>query len=75
MFACWISNKEIDANFISQFNTLLKMGIENMDKAIEKESENYPHCEDPEDYLNNKISYKLDGEKRKGMELFLSKIN
>ena len=74
VFACWISNKEIEKDFIFEFNTSLKMGIENLEEAIKKESKNYPHCKNTKEYLNHKISYTLDEDKRKGMELFLSKI-
>ena len=75
VFACWISNRNIEENFTSEFNKSLKMGVENIEEAIKKESDNYPHCKNPKEYLNNKISYLLDENKRKGMELFLDKIN
>ena len=75
VFACWISNKNIEENFTSEFNKSLKMGVVNIEEAIKKESDNYPHCKNPNEYLNNKISYLLDENKRKGMELFLDKIN
>ena len=75
VFACWISNKNIEENFTSEFNKSLKMGVENVESAIKKESDNYPHCKNPKEYLNNKISYLLDENKRKGMALFLDKIN
>ena len=74
VFACWISNKNIDKNFLSEFNSALKFGLSEIDKAVEIEKHNYPHCNNPNDYLNNKISYILDEEKRKGMEVFLSMI-
>jgi len=75
VFACWISNKNIEENFTSEFNKSLKMGVVNIEEAIKKESDNYPHCKNPKEYLNNKISYLLDENKRKGMQLFLDKIN
>ena len=75
VFACWISNKNIEENFTTEFNKSLKMGVENVEEALKKESDNYPHCKNPKEYLNNKISYLLDENKRKGMELFLDKIN
>ena len=53
----------------------LKKGLSNIDKALSLEGNSYPNCENPEDYLNNKISYSLDTEKQKGMELFLRKIS
>ncbi len=74
VFACWISNKNIDKNFLSEFNSALKFGLSEIDKAVEIEKHNYPHCNNPNDYLNNKISYILDEEKRKGMKVFLSMI-
>ena len=74
VFACWISNKNIDKNFLSEFNSALKFGLSEIDKSVEIEKHNFPHCNNPNDYLNNKISYILDKEKRKGMEVFLSMI-
>ena len=74
VFACWVSNKKIEDDFISEFNESLKTGVKNMYKAIDKESVNYPHCLNPVDYLNHKISYNLDTKKRRGMELFLTKV-
>ena len=75
VFACWISNKEIDKSFLSEFNSALKLGLLEIDKSVAIEKHNFPYCENPIDYLNNKISYYLDDNKRKGMELFLNKIN
>ena len=74
VFACWISNKNIDQGFLSEFNYALKSGLSEIEKAVEIEKHNFPHCNNPNDYLNNKISYILDEEKRKGMEVFLSMI-
>ena len=74
VFACWISNKNIDKNFLSEFNFALKFGLSEIDKSVEIEKHNFPHCKNPNDYLNNKISYILDKKKIEGMKLFLSKI-
>jgi len=74
VFACWISNKNIDKNFLSEFNSALQFGLSEIDKAVEIEKHNFPHCNNPNDYLNNKISYILDKEKREGMKVFLSMI-
>ena len=74
VFACWISNKNIDKNFLLEFNSALKFGLSEIDKAVEIEKYNFLHCNNPNDYLNNKISYILDEEKRKGMKVFLSMI-
>ena len=74
VFACWIANKKIDEDFIKEFNTALSFGLQNTQKAIDSTAAIYNHCKNPADYLNNKISYQLDAEKKKGMELFLEKI-
>jgi len=74
VFATWVSNKELPKDFILTFNVALEHGLQNMDKAIALEWDNYPNCENPEDYLNHKISYLLDAEKQKGMALFLEKL-
>ena len=54
-------------DFILTFNVALEHGLQNMDKAIALEGDNYPNCENPEDYLNHKISYLLDAEKQKAL--------
>ena len=74
VFAAWVANKKLPQDFIVDFNKALEKGLSDMQKALTFEGDNYLNCENPEDYLNNKISYNLDIEKQKGMELFLRKI-
>lgn len=73
VFACWVANKEIDEKFISQFNKALKFGVNNIEKSIKSATATYSHCINSADYLNNKISYILDADKKEGMALFLGK--
>ena len=75
VFAAWVSNTKLPQDFINTFNKALERGLSNIQKALALEVESYPNCDNLEDYLNNKISYKLDAEKLKGMELFLRKIS
>ena len=75
VFAAWVANTKLTKDFIVSFNKALEKGLSNIDKALALEGDSYPNCENPEDYLNNKISYNLDVEKQKGMELFLRKIS
>ncbi len=75
VFAAWVANTKLPIDFIISFNKALEKGLSNIDKALALEGDSYPNCENPEDYLNNKISYSLDSEKQKGMELFLRKIS
>ena len=74
VFAAWVANTKLTKDFIVSFNKALEKGLSNIDKALALEGDSYPNCVNPEDYLNNKISYRLDAEKQKGMELFLRKI-
>jgi chorismate dehydratase len=74
VFAAWVANKKLPKNFISTFNKALEKGLSDIDRALALEGDNYPNCTNPKDYLNNKISYNLDSEMRKGMELFLRKV-
>ena len=74
VFAAWVANKKLPQDFIVDFNKALKNGLSDIDAALNLKGNNYPSCEKPEDYLNNKISYNLDSEMRKGMELFLRKV-
>ena len=74
VFAAWVANKKLPKDFIIVFNKALEKGLSDIDTALALEGANYPNCTNPKDYLNNKISYTLDAEKKKGMELFLNKL-
>jgi chorismate dehydratase len=71
VFACWVANKEIDPEFIVEFNQALKKGIVNIPDVISENSDLLP-VEDLENYYQENISYPLNEKKRKGLELFLS---
>lgn len=74
-FAVWASHEKIeDREFLKAFNNALKYGTENITTALSSHSNPYPNF-DPEDYLTNKISYKLDSEKLRAIDLFIGKIN
>lgn len=73
VFACWVSTRQPEPEFIESFNNALRFGIENIDDAI-KENPNKFEGFDAADYLKHKISYDFNGEKRKGLELFLKMI-
>ena len=74
VFATWVANKKLPHDFICDFNAALKCGLNDIDKAIAVEMVNCLNCENPADYLNNKISYALSAEMKKGMELFLKQV-
>lgn len=71
VFAAWVSNKEIPARFITSFNEANKVGLDNIGDVI---AENHYPFYDLRTYYTKNILYYLDVDKRKGMELFLSKL-
>jgi len=73
VFACWVANKTIDPEFISEFNKVLIYGILHIPEVIVENSSNYPGC-DLGDYFRDNIYFPLDDSKRKGLELFLKYI-
>ncbi len=75
VFAAWTANKMLDAGFIQRFNNALKKGISEIDDAIKDyQNKNSLINVNLEKYLKKSISYNLDNEKRKGMQLFLDML-
>ena len=71
VFAAWIANKKLPANFITAFDEANALGLQHLDEVI---AENICPYFDLEKYFTECISYALDDEKRKGMKLFLDKL-
>jgi len=71
VFAAWISNKKLPEEFIRAFDEANAIGLNKIDKVIKQN--NFVHY-DLEKYYTRCISYGLDDEKRKGLELFLTKL-
>ena len=69
VFAAWISNKPLTAEFIKSFNEANAYGIDNISSVIS--SLNYNNSVDLEEYFRKYISYTLDEEKRKALKKFL----
>ena len=72
VFAAWVSNKPLPADFIAAFNEANKLGLENIDRAV---AENPYEIYDLQTYYRKNISYELTADKRKGLEKFLSFIS
>jgi chorismate dehydratase len=68
VFAAWISNKRLPPDFITEFNKINKVGLDNIDKVVE---ENSYAIYDLYFYFTREISYDLNSEKRKGLKKFL----
>lgn len=71
VFAAWVSNKKLDENFINDFNKVNEFGLNNLDKVVK---ENPFKSFDLNTYYKQCISFDLDENKKKGLRLFLEKI-
>ena len=71
VFAAWISNKELPAEFVQAFNEANRIGLEHIDEVVAETP--FPYY-DLKKYFTENIHYLLDTEKKKGLELFLSMI-
>lgn len=74
VFAVWASVKDLGIS-ISEFETALETGLEKIDEAIAEAKIHYPEHYPIENYLRNRISYRLDSDKLKGLETFLTKLS
>ena len=72
VFAAWVANKELPEDFVLEFNEANALGFQHLEEIIEETP--YPAF-DLEFYYKHSISYKLTEDKKRGMELFLEKIN
>lgn len=72
VFAVWASNKTIPATFITEFNSALKLGIQNIPAVISDlpKRDNF----DLDDYLTNKLDYSLNESKILALDLFFNYI-
>jgi len=73
VFACWIANKPLDIEFISDFNKALAHGLLHLAEVIDECEKDYPGYQ-LDEYFYRNIFFIFDDSKRKGLELFL-KLN
>lgn len=73
VFACWVSKTNLDRAFQKEFNIALKYGIDNIDDAIFEKQTLYSNV-NYKDYLNKKISYNLNTDKKRALTFFLERI-
>lgn len=70
VFATWVSAKKVDPTFQKEFDDALRYGVNHLDEAVQMHQKlNHP----PEfiyNYLSNNISYIMDEQKIKAMQLF-----
>jgi chorismate dehydratase len=68
VFAVWVSNKKLSQEFVTNFNKVNKIGIQNLDKVIE---ENPYNIFDLKKYYTEHINYNWNEKPKTGMNLFL----
>jgi chorismate dehydratase len=71
VFAAWVSNKPLPADFVAAFNEANKQGVEQINRVV---ADNPYTVYDLHKYYTQNISYVLDAQKRKGLDTFLSLI-
>lgn len=72
VFAAWVANKKLPDDFQKEFNAACKYGITHIDELIPELKLEKDFYADSKNYLTHSISYLLDDEKRKGLQLFLN---
>ena len=71
VFACWVANKKLPDNFVTEFNAALKFGIANRPALIAELSKENSYSTDIAHYLNEQIKYDFDEGRKKALNLFL----
>lgn len=71
VFAAWVANKPIDAQFIKAFNQANSIGFSFLPEIVA--ANNYPYY-DLYKYYTQNISYTLDEKKKMGLQHFLNLI-
>ncbi len=71
VFAAWVSNKKLPDDWVGRFEAANAVGFKNLDEVIAGNQISYF---DLHDYYTKHLSYTFDENKKKGLELFLSKL-
>ena len=74
VFAAWVSTRELETAFIREFNNALALGLAHIPQLIyllPTPTSGF----DLKEYFTHHISYHLDKDKKKGLELFLDSIS
>lgn len=70
VFACWVSPQKVDTTFHRDFDNALRYGVNHLEDAIKMYQKlNYPF-EFIYNYLSKNISYTMDEQKIKAIQLF-----
>lgn len=73
VFACWVSTKKVEDEFISELNGAFKNGTSNISKVIDSQKEtNILSNDELRYYFTNNIIYNFNDEMKQGMNTFLN---
>jgi chorismate dehydratase len=71
VFAAWVANKKLEASFVQSFNNAVSAGLQHLDAIAGTAAlEQYSLYK----YYTENISYTLDADKQKALQVFLEKI-
>lgn len=73
VFAAWVTNKDLDEEFLRRFNLALQRGVEEIPQLIYLIPPPAPSF-NLQEYYTSFISFSLDQAKKKALALFLGKI-
>ena len=74
VFAAWVSNKKLDAQFLKRFNQALAAGLAHIPELLfilPEQDKGF----DLKTYFEKYISYDLNEKKKQALRLFMSKLN
>lgn len=71
IFAAWVANKELPADFLAAFNEANALGLEHLDEVVAAHP--FPYY-DLKEYYTKNIHYYLGEDKKKGLNKFLEFI-
>ena len=74
VFAAWVANKKLKADFLDRFNNALSQGLSHIPELLfilPEQDQDF----DLKNYFEKNISYHLDEKKKEALRLFMSKLN
>jgi chorismate dehydratase len=75
IFAAWVGTEKLPADFVSEFNSVLKYGVDHIVKAVDEDYHVQSLSKEQTlFYLTKRINYDLNAEKTAALKLFLSYI-
>jgi chorismate dehydratase len=72
VFAAWVSNKDLSQDFLEEFNAANEIGLSHLDEIADANHIPYYNLKT---YYKENICYPLGEAEKKGLALFLEKIN